>query len=108
MHMICKMLILCLCAHFIIGCKHMRNTPHSLRLELSEEEGPEIYRQGYKDGCTSGYAGYSNRISKMFFEWTQDPILAQNPVYYQVWKDAYSYCANYAMMALQHGWGNWR
>ena len=70
--------------------------------------GPENYRQGYKDGCESGYSGYGNSFNKMFWKWRQDPELVSDPVYYQIWKDAYSYCAYMAMIHDEHGLGNYR
>ena len=75
---------------------------------MDPPEGPEIYQQGYRDGCESGFSGYANSFNKMFWTWKQDPELAQNEVYYQIWKDAYSYCATWGMMADEHGLGNWR
>lgn len=81
-------------------------SPASLVKEINF--GSEIYRQGYKDGCESGYAGYASSLTKLFHKWVQDPELAQNKVYYQIWKDAYGYCAYYAMMTDEHGLGNWR
>lgn len=96
------------------GCTEMKFhsfggfKPASMKMKLEESEGPEIFRQGYADGCESGYSGYGNNFNKMFYTWKQDPILAQDPVYYQIWKDAYSYCANYGMMVDAHGAGNWR
>jgi hypothetical protein len=95
------------------GCTEMNfhsfgTKPSSFMMEMPENAGPEIYRQGYKDGCESGYSGYANSFNKVFYSWRQDPELAQNPVYYQIWKDAYAYCANYGMMVDSHGLGNWR
>jgi len=81
--------------------------PPTLRMD-QPPPGPPEYQQGYMDGCSSGYSGYANDVTKLFHDWKQDPHLAANPVYYQIWKDAYSYCANYGMMADLHGWGNWR
>lgn len=70
--------------------------------------GPPMYQQAYKDGCESGYSGYGNSTNVMFWEWKQDPELTKNNVYYQMWKDAYAYCALVGMMADEHGFGNWR
>jgi hypothetical protein len=80
--------------------------PSSLQMEL--DYGSKLYRQGYKDGCESGWQAYTNTWNKNFFNWKQDPALAQNNVYYQIWKDAYSYCGYYAMISDEHGLGNWR
>lgn len=81
---------------------------NTLMMELPSNSGPPEYMQGYKDGCESGYSGYANQFNKNFWTWKQDPQLAQEKVYYQIWKDAYSYCAFYGMMADEHGLGNWR
>lgn len=70
--------------------------------------GPPEYQQGFIDGCESGFSGYGNNFNKLFHGYKQDPYLINNPLYYQIWKDAYSYCANYAMMTDEHGFGNWR
>ena len=77
-------------------------------LSFEGPEGPPEYRKAFADGCESGFSGYGNSFNKVFHTWKQDPALAQTPMYYQMWKDAYAYCANYAMMADEHGLGNWR
>lgn len=96
------LLISCTNWHSNIGLGH----PASLPMEV--DYGSAEYRQGYKDGCKSGWAAYTNSWNKNFFKWEQDPEQAQNRVYYQIWKDAYSYCAYYAMISDEHGLGNWR
>ncbi len=80
--------------------------PASGETEISY--GPAIYRQGYKEGCESGNSGYGNNFNKMWFTWKQDPNLVLNPVYYQVWKDAYAFCAYQQMQNDEHSLGNWR
>ncbi|MDB2415428.1 hypothetical protein N9W34_06625 [Rickettsiales bacterium] len=102
-----KLLIILL---FLSSCTEMHSDfgwarPASLSME--PPDGPPEYQQGFRDGCESGYSGYSNNFNKYFYTWKQDPILAQDPVYYQIWKDAYAYCANYGMMVDLHGMRNW-
>ena len=70
--------------------------------------GPPNYRQGYKDGCESGFKAYSQHYNKVWWEFRQDKNLRQDPVYYQIWKDAYSYCASFANSAGLHGLGNYK
>lgn len=94
------------------SCKHWHSDigwarPASIPMK-SPPEGPKMYQQGYTDGCQSGYSAYSNSFNKIFYQWKQDPKLAQNAVYYKIWKDAYAYCALYGMMVDAHGLGNWR
>ncbi len=76
--------------------------------DMTPPPGPPKYQQGFSDGCESGFSGYANSFNKQFWSWKQDPELAQEREYYQIWKDAYSYCALWGMMADEHGWGNWR
>lgn len=84
--------------------------PSSMKMKLEENEGSTEFRRGYADGCESGYSGYANSFNKLFYTWKQDPILAnkKGSPYYQIWKDAYAYCANYGNMIDAHTLGNWR
>ena len=86
--------------HFDLGFAR----PSSLK--FSPPDGPPHYQQGWLDGCESGLKGYGNNFNKVFHKYKQDPELAQNPEYYQIWKDAYGYCAMYAMSVGNHGLGN--
>lgn len=99
------LLLLTSCSKFHIefGGAH----PSSLPMK-SPPPGPPIYQQGWLDGCESGFSGYANNFDKFWHKFKQDPELAQNSVYYRIWKDAYAYCANYGLMSQEHGWGNWR
>jgi hypothetical protein len=95
----------------ITGCKNFHaNTrlgnPAGHAMEVNY--GPELFRKGYKDGCSSGYSGYGDNFHKFFHAWAQDPNLVTEPMYYQVWKDAYAYCAFASMMHPEMGLGNWR
>ena len=96
---------------FIPGCEFLHMNPgwaKTADFNMDPPDGPEIYQQGYKDGCQSGYSAYATSFNKLFWTWKQDPELAQNEVYYKIWKDAYSYCALWGMMGDEHGLGNWR
>lgn len=93
------------------GCKNFHFKPGWARpasFDMEPPPGPPIYQQGFRDGCESGYSGYANDFNKLFYTWKQDPQLTENKVYYQIWKDAYSYCALYGMMVDEHSFGNWR
>lgn len=72
-------------------------------LDLTPPPGPPEYQKGYVDGCRSGWKAYSTTFNKVFDKFRQDPVLAQNDVYYQVWKDAYAYCAAYGNSVGEHG-----
>lgn len=66
-------------------------------LNLEPPQGPNEYRQGWQDGCESGMNAYSSQFYKSLkvFKLKQDPLLRNNKMYYQVWKDAFLYCANF-------------
>lgn len=98
---------LCLCLSVMSGCKYVTQPPF-VGFELPEDAGPPIYRLGYKHGCKSGFGAYAVAFYKPFNKWEQDPELVDNKMYYQIWKDAYSFCAMYGLMHSSHGWGNFR
>lgn len=84
-------------------CKSM-GTPSGITTE--PPPGPPEYQQGYRDGCESGFASYGTPFHKVFNKFKQDPYLAQDPVYYQAWSDAFNYCRGAIMAVMSHGWGN--
>lgn len=91
----------------LTGCESMHMDPgfaKPFHLDLTPPEGPPNYQQGYVDGCKSGWSGYSTGFNKTFYSYYQDPAKVKDPVYYQVWKDAYAYCAAYGMMNQELGW----
>jgi hypothetical protein len=80
--------------------------PYSLEMR-NPPPGPPEYQQGYIDGCESGWKGYSRQYNQVWWEFRQDEKYRNNAVYYQIWKDAYAYCAAYANSAGMHGVGNY-
>jgi hypothetical protein len=82
--------ILLLCS----GCDFLRK-PASLN--TTPPPGPPEYRQGWVDGCETGQSAYSGQLYKLFgaHKLQYDAKLRNNKMYYQVWKDAFLYCAEY-------------
>lgn len=66
-------------------------------LSFEPPPGPPEYRQGWSDGCESGSSAYAADFYKLIraFDLKLDPQLRNNRMYYQVWKDAFLYCALY-------------
>ncbi len=108
---LCKILMLisittlCGCTYFHAGFGWGIKPPETA---FEPPPGPPIYQQGFREGCESGYKGYGSSFNKLFGSWKQDPELVENEMYYRIWKDAYLYCANYAMIQDEHGLGSWR
>ncbi len=69
--------------------------PYSMNLE--PPAGPPEYQQGWRDGCESGLSAYGGQVEKFLkvHKLKRDPVLQNNKVYYQVWKDAFLYCTLY-------------
>lgn len=59
------------------------------------QEYTPLYVDGWKDGCASGTSASANAWYSFFAGFKQDPIKAQNRVYYKGWKDAFDYCQRY-------------
>lgn len=59
------------------------------------EGGPQEFQQGWQDGCETGMAAHGNDVFRSSFDFTQDPSLVLNPIYYKAWKDAENYCRTY-------------
>ncbi len=55
-----------------------------------------LYLSGWNDGCDTGLSAMVTGYYKSHYQFTQDPYKANNPVYYKAWKDAYTYCNQYA------------
>ena len=76
-------------------------------LDFTPPPGPPEFQQGFRDGCESGFKGYSQHYNKIWWKFRQDPDLRNNPVYYKIWKDAYSHCAAFANSIADQGIGHY-
>lgn len=68
---------------------------------LEAPNGPPVYQQGYKDGCQTALSAWSPAYNAVWWSFKQDPKLRYDPVYSQIWGDAYGYCA--AFVNSDHG-----
>lgn len=62
-----------------------------------------LYVEGWKAGCETGVSASANQWYKLQYDFKQDPILAQNRVYYKGWKDAFDYCQRYMYQYTKRG-----
>lgn len=99
--LVINILIVVLLCNLNVGCIKSRILKNAIwkpaNLDLDPPPGPEIYQQGWSDGCESGMSTYQNNFIKFMkvYKFRQDPVLRNNRMYYQVWKDAYGYCAKF-------------
>ncbi len=104
-HTLIRLSILMLLPLLITGCNG-KNGSFDIRkpasLDLTPPPGPPEYEQGWSDGCESGMNAYAHDFYKSLrvFDLRLDPVLRQNRMYYQVWKDAFLYCAIYYDSAI--------
>lgn len=74
--------------------------PRLASIPPAPTQGPPEYQQGWQDGCESGLATYGNMRYKAVYQFKQDGVLANNPVYYTVWRQAYTFCRYHLLTKL--------
>lgn len=93
MRLIAIILLATLCA--CTGYNNTLDLRKPASFSMNPPPGPDVWRQGWRDGCESGSDAYTAPFYKSInaFELVQDPVLRNNKMYYQAWKDAFLYCA---------------
>jgi hypothetical protein len=61
-----------------------------------KSKGSAEYLKGWDDGCKTGLSTMVSGYYKSFYGFKQDPYMVDNPSYYKAWKDAFTYCKQYA------------
>ena len=70
--------------------------PKPFGMEGPSRDADPIYLAGWDDGCQTGMSTMVMSYYKNFYEYTFDHELSRNATYYKAWKDAYTYCRQYA------------
>ena len=60
------------------------------------KDSPPDYLEGWYDGCYTGLSTMNQEIYKSFYGYKQNVDKADNIIYYQAWRDAYTYCRHYS------------
>ncbi|MET0155123.1 MAG: hypothetical protein ABW189_03340 [Rickettsiales bacterium] len=68
------------------------------------DDAPEVYKLGWNDGCKTGMGTMVTGAYKAFYKFTVHSELYGDPMYYNVWKDAYTYCRQ---RAFKWSWEPW-
>lgn len=95
-------LLLIISASVVVGCRGKTFSdknffaPRYLRLGSPDPNAPPDYLDGWNDGCESGKGTMVQSYHKMFYGYKRDHSRDNNPMYYKAWKDAYTYCRQYA------------
>ncbi|MCD6034977.1 MAG: hypothetical protein K0R63_718 [Rickettsiales bacterium] len=66
--------------------------------------GTATFRKGWEEGCHTGLATMTTDYYKSFYTFEQDPYMINNSEYYEAWKDAYTYCRQYAFKWTLWSW----
>lgn len=69
--------------------------PRPFAMGGPQQDAPQDYLDGFNDGCETGMATMSTNWYKTFYRFKQDTARLHNQLYYQAWKDAYTYCRQY-------------
>jgi len=75
--------------------------PRLATIPDAPSEGPEEYKQGWRDGCETGMAAYGNMRYKAIYQFKQDQNLTGNPIYYNAWRQSYTYCRYHLLSKLR-------
>lgn len=70
--------------------------PKPFRMGKPDKNADPIYTKGWNDGCQTGMSTMIQGYYKSFYKYAQDPELVEDKMYYQAWKDSYTYCRQYA------------
>ncbi len=82
----------------LVGCTAVPPWQRWMQEGPPKREGveyPPLYVEGWVDGCETGISATANQWYKFSYKFQQDPILAQDRIYYRGWKDAFDYCQRF-------------
>ena len=101
---ILSLIILFFLIGFLTGCTGQNQSfdwKKPIALDMNAPEGPETYRQGWSDGCSSGLASTVNSFHQFIgsYRYVSDSELRYDKLYNKAWKYAYSHCG-YSMKSL--------
>ncbi len=103
MKFIIKLFILMICMEFCLSActdqvfsddSFMAPTPAGMGKPA--KDAPPDYTEGWNDGCKTGLSTMNQGYYKSFYTYKQNYKKADNLLYYQAWKDAYTYCRQYS------------
>jgi hypothetical protein len=89
-----------------IGGSPLRATDPPFR-PVPPDNVPQEYRQGWLDGCDTGFGAHGSDLYRWEYKFKQDPSQIMNPVYYKAWKDAENYCRTYIAEYTQRSLVPW-
>lgn len=89
--LVCSLLMTSACERSLLT-QLVRPTPYGI---ADTPDGSPEFKQGWEDGCHTGYASYGNNRYKAAYSFTQDPELVDNSEYYRAWQDGQLYCRWY-------------
>lgn len=70
--------------------------PRPAGMGKPDPNAPPEHTKGWNDGCQTGMSTMVQDYYKNFYTYTLDVNMINNPTYYKAWKDAYTYCRQYA------------
>ncbi len=97
--------LLVLCVIAISGCKYFDPTiPWYDKIRSNSPEGADpAYKQGWDDGCHTGYAVFGNHFYKSFYGYKRDDSMVGNYQYEVAWYNGYNYCRQSVNVMISDG-----
>ncbi len=89
-----RYLVIIACILMLSACSSKLGGPKAFGMG-DVPDGPPDFQEGWRDGCKTGMGTMAPNYYKTFYKFTQNTHKIQNKMYYQAWKDAYTYCRQY-------------
>lgn len=70
--------------------------------QLSAEHNPSA-KQGWDDGCESGYAVYGNHFYKLWYDYKRDSTKVGDKQYEMNWYEGYNFCRQQGNTLVNEG-----
>lgn len=98
-----KLILVVLILELVTGCKWFTEgmgTPFLSMTNIKVPAGTPVFRQGFKDGCSTALYSRGNGLYRTRYQYRYDPKLIEHPEYRFGHSRGYSYCFTYAASPL--------
>lgn len=70
------------------------------------EGAPELFKQGWQDGCETGSATSATQFQRLFYGFKINEQLVRNDEYYNAWNKGFRYCHRYLFQYHRKAFSN--
>lgn len=80
----------------LASCGYGDKPPFMKNVMIKKSTSP-LYKEGFKDGCETGYGSIQNSYYQQKYKFTQDWRLIEDSTYYKAWSFGYVYCRSVSL-----------